>query len=228
VQLRIPIARWFAWPAFSGLGAEPIQSPDVRFVEPSLRRRLGPLARMMRHVAHACAQDVQDVRLVFASQHGELNYTIALLRALAAGEPLSPTTFSLSVHNACAGLFSILRADLSASTALAAGAETLGHALVEAFCQLNADAHKPVLMVYADGPLPEEYRAYAETNDAPGKHGAVAVLISPYAARATFVEAEPAGNATPSTEPQVDVFVRHLAEKRPECWTGGQRTWRWH
>ena len=75
----VPIARWCVWPAGRTSVTE---SPDVRFVDASLRRRLGPLARMMLHVAHACAQDIADLRLVFASRHGELGYTVALLMAL--------------------------------------------------------------------------------------------------------------------------------------------------
>jgi hypothetical protein len=117
----IPVARWSVWPP---QGESARTAPDVAFVEPVQRRRLGPLARMMLHVGHECVRDVPQARLVFASRHGELGYAVQMLRSLAAGEPLSPTLFSLAVHNAASGLFSILRADRSESTALAAGAST--------------------------------------------------------------------------------------------------------
>jgi hypothetical protein len=219
----IPVARWCAWPGPESLNDDAL--PDVRFVEPQLRRRLGPLARMMLHVAQECAAGVRDLRLVFASQHGELGYTIALLKALASQEPLSPTVFSLSVHNAAAGMFSMLRADRAASTAIAAGDETLGQALVESYCQLAADPAQPVLMVYADGAFPPEYREFEER---PHNARALAVLLSRDASRTASVEAGASDDAPASPEGQADSFVQHLADGTPQSWTGARRTWAWH
>jgi len=189
-----------------------------------LRRRLGPLAKTLLHIANECAAGLPSVRLVLASQHGELSYTLAMLRSLAAGEAVSPTLFSLSVHNSSAGIFSILRADRTASTAIAAGEETLGHALLEAYCQLD-DGEEPVLMVYADVPLPDEYRGYAER---PAPRHAIAVLLAHGAPRATTLEAAPANRGSASPEPQADAFFRHLADGRSVGWTGAQRAWKWH
>jgi hypothetical protein len=214
------------WPPARALASD---SPDVRFIDASLRRRLGPLARMMLHVARACTQDATPLRLVFASRHGELGYTVTLLRALAAAEPLSPTLFSLSVHNACAGLFSTFRSDPAESTAIAAGAETLGQALLEAYCQLAADPDRPVLVVYGDEPLPEEYREFGEAQDVESRGLAVALLLSAAAERRTEVVAEEAAaDAAPSEEAQAASFARHLEQGRPERWVGGGRTWSWH
>jgi hypothetical protein len=219
----IPIARWCAWPAPRAQG---IDSPDVRFVDASLRRRLGPLARMMLHVARVCAQGIPDLRLVFASRHGELGYTVTLLRALAAGEPLSPTLFSLSVHNAAAGLFSTCRSDRAGSTALAAGDETLGYALLECHCQLSAEPDKPVLMVYGDAPLPEEYR---EVADEPGTGGcAVAVLLAADATRRSSIRRAAAAAAVASAQPQAQAFIRHLDQGVPAQWVGAAAAWSWH
>jgi Beta-ketoacyl synthase, N-terminal domain len=189
-----------------------------------LRRRLGPLAKTLLHVANECAAGLPAVRLVLASQHGELSYTLTMLRSLAAGEPVSPTLFSLSVHNSPTGIFSILRRDRTPSTAIAAGEETLGHALLEAYCQLD-DGEEPVLMVYADAPLPEEYRGCAER--AEPRH-AIAVLLAHGAPRITTLEVAAANRASASLEPQADAFFRHLAEERPVDWTGAQRAWTWH
>lgn len=221
----VPIARWSAWPEQASRQAAAHAAPDVRFIDSQLRRRLGPLARMMLHAAHDCARDLPAVRLVFASQHGELGYTVSLMRALAEQEPLSPATFSLSVHNSAAGLFSILRADRSESTALAAGDETFGHALVEGCCQLDADPQRPVLVVYADGPFPEEYRPFAE---GPQESRALALLLSNEAPRTATLEVRPAGTASRSAGRQAEAFLAYLAEGRPATWTGEQRTWSWH
>lgn len=204
-------------------GREHRAPPELKSVDPMLRRRLGPLAKTMLHVANECAAGLSGVRLVLASQHGELPGTLAMLRSLAADEPVSPTLFSLSVHNSPAGIFSIVRGERAPSTALAAGEETLGHALLEAFCQLD-DGEEPVLMVYADAPLPDEYVAYAER---PEPHRAIAVLLAHGAARTTRLETAPAQGASTSQEPQADAFFRHLADAQPAGWTGTQRAWTW-
>ena len=223
-RFELPVTRWCAWPP----APDDVAAPDVRFVDASLRRRLGPLARMMLHVAGACAQGITGLRLVFASQHGELGYTVALLRALAACEPLSPTLFSLSVHNAAAGLLSTARADRAESTAVAAGEETLGYALLEAHCQLAAEPSRPVLMVYGDAPLPDEYRRFGSPADASIPNGrALALLVSRDAARLTAVSTEAAQEA-PSPEPQVQAFIRHLEQRGAERWSAGTTSWSWH
>jgi hypothetical protein len=217
-EFAIPVARWSAWPRAGSASA-----PDLGFVDAPIRRRLSPLARMMLHVAHDCAGASRELRLVFASQHGELGHTVPLLRALAAGEPLSPSTFSLSVHNGAAGLFSIVRGDRSEATALAAGEGTLGQALVEARAQLDADA-KPVLVVYGDGKFPDEYAPWADGAQA----RALALLIERDAPRVTTLAVGPSSEAPRSTASQAEAFVPHLADGSAGGWTGAQRTWSWH
>jgi len=222
LQVRLPIARWSAWP-HDGAGA----APELKFVEPMLRRRLGPLGRMLLQVAHECAGDPggmrHALRVVLASQHGELSYAVSMLRALAAGEPVSPATFSLSVHNAPAGLFSIVRGDRSPSTAVAAGEETLAQGLVEAAAELD-ESDEPVLFLYGDAPLPGEYRGFAER---PDPQRALALLLERRAGRSVTLESAPAQGA-PSGEQQADAFFRHLADGRPGGWNGAQRSWSWH
>ncbi len=107
---------------------------------------------------------------------------------------------------------------------MAAGEETLGHALLEAFCQLE-DSEEPVLMVYADMALPGEYRGFAERPE-PGR--AIGVLLAHAAARTTTLEATAAGGAPSSPRAQADAFFNHLADARPGSWTGPQRSWTWH
>ena len=58
---------------------------------------------------------------VFVSRHGELARSMTLLQALADGQALSPTDFSMSVHNTAAGLCSIQGKAAIPMTSLAAG-----------------------------------------------------------------------------------------------------------
>ncbi|WP_024304134.1 beta-ketoacyl synthase chain length factor [Pseudogulbenkiania sp. MAI-1] len=161
------------WAAWSPLASEPgewralrlpaavveaVDFPACRFVEAGLRRRLSPLARMTLHVARQCAADRPELRVVFASRHGEVNRTHLMLEALAGDEELSPTLFSLSVHNAIAGLLSIIRRDTAPATAVAAGAESLGAGLLQAALEQMACPEQPVLLLYADLPLLPFYR----------------------------------------------------------------------
>ena len=74
------------------------------------RRRIERLGRMAIQAACWC-EDGQgadsQVPLVFASRHGDVARSMDLLGSLVADQPLSPTGFGLSVHNAIAALYSI-------------------------------------------------------------------------------------------------------------------------
>ena len=144
-------ANWaMAQPPFSELD---VSYPDCRFVDAGQRRRLSPLARICLHLAHECAGDLPAVRVVFASRHGEINRTHLMLEDIVAGEPVSPTVFGLSVHNAIAGMLSLLRQDVSATTAIAAGEQTLGYGVLQAGLDWLSDPSLPVLLLFADTPL---------------------------------------------------------------------------
>lgn len=173
------IARWKAWAP--GLGDAPDwrawlagasdaagdAQPDVNFLPAMLRRRLDRHGRMALHTAWPCAEGIDSLPFVFASRHGDLDRTLDLLTSLAQGEVLSPTDFSLSVHNSTAGLFSIARGDRAPATALAAGPDTLGMALIEGVNLVAAGAGQ-VLVCYADDAAPEVYAPYVA--DDPARH----------------------------------------------------------
>ncbi|HEY2022349.1 beta-ketoacyl synthase chain length factor [Paraburkholderia sp.] len=164
----IPVARWSSWPAFAAA------APDVGFIEPMVRRRLSTLSRVALKVAHDCAADRSSVRTVFASRHGELRRTTDILRNISAAEPVSPTAFSLSVLNAMSGVFGIARGDRSAASAISAGPETLGYALLEAYAQYAAQPGTAVLLVYADEPADPAYGTIEDEVQG----GAIAILLN--------------------------------------------------
>ncbi len=124
---------------------------------------------MALHVANEVAAGLTSlttkVSTVFASRHGELSRTVDILHALAADEAPSPTAFSLSVHNSAAGIFSIIRANHAPSTALAADDETLLWALQDAAIRLATDPDLVILLIYADEPLPGEYRQFSSVKE---------------------------------------------------------------
>jgi hypothetical protein len=85
---------------------------------------------------------------------------------LAKDEPVSPTSFGLSVHNAISGLFSIARSDHASQVALAGGANTIETAVIEA-CGLLADGEPAVLLVAYDCPLPIPYCSFQDCDEQP-------------------------------------------------------------
>lgn len=157
-------AGWQAWLAGTGSGEDNLQ-PDVNFLPAMLRRRLDKHGRMALHTAWPCAEGLASVPVVFASRHGDLDRTLELLTALAKGDVLSPTDFSLSVHNSTVGLFSIARGDRSPATAVAAGADTLGMGLLEGANMIAAGAEQ-VLLCYSDDTAPDMFQSYIEDEPA--------------------------------------------------------------
>lgn len=113
--------------------------------------------------------------LVYASRHGETARTFAILKDLASSEPLSPTQFSLSVHNAIIGLWSIQQNDTSEMTALAAAGDGLEHAVLEASFLLSEGA-PAVLVVVAEDQTPDIYSPWISDVSFPY---AVALLLKP-------------------------------------------------
>jgi len=217
---KAPVIRWMAWDAHPQRNAAP-PSSDLDFVEPLLRRRLSPLARMSLKVAHDCVRDLASVRMVYASRHGELNRTTEMLQDLAAGEPVSPASFSTSVLNASAGLFSIARQDRAPSTAVSAGEESFGFGLLEACLQLADRPQDPVLLVFADEPIPD---IYGEA-DADCAHAIGLLLGAGAQTSIAWSCAEHDGAA--SAEPQSRAFLPVLRDGASASWRGDRRSWTW-
>lgn len=128
--------------------------PALDTVDPIQRRRLSRLARGALHCALRVAPP-GDLRLVYASRHGESDRTIGLLRDLASGVDVSPAAFSMSVHNAVPGLLSILAGNRAPISAVAAGSESFGYGLLAAAAAWKADPAQQVLFLYGEDRLPE-------------------------------------------------------------------------
>ncbi|SDY42364.1 Beta-ketoacyl synthase, N-terminal domain [Collimonas sp. OK242] len=158
-------AAWLAWAShpyvITGNGEAAVSAMPAM-----LRRRAGAMGKMALEAAYRCLDGKADVPTVFCSRHGECVRSVELLADLAQEQPLSPTSFSLSVHNAAAGLFSIARQDQASHAALAAGHSGVEHAVIEA-CGLLADGAAEVLLVVYDGFLPEIFEEYQDCREQP-------------------------------------------------------------
>lgn len=130
------------------------EAPPAQTLAPkSLQRRQSYLARMVLHAIGQCVALGEILPAVFSSAHGEISRCLQMLENLQAGEEISPTAFSLSVHNAVAGWYSVVYANHAEHTVLASGAGGIGPGFIEALGILQ-EGHAEVLLVFYDEPLP--------------------------------------------------------------------------
>lgn len=223
---------WQQWAAGrKAIGGDNL--PDVKAIPAMLRRRLSSLGK----VAVATAMPVLEhsagnTPAVLVSRHGDLNRTVTLLTDLARQEELSPTHFSLSVHNAIGGLLSITRNDPSSITALACGFDDVSTALLEAQAILTERGCAQVLCLIYDEPIPEVYRQ--QTLILPTHPYAVAVLLGPEPrpTNGVTVTLNPGPAAATAggegEEPQALTFVRWLLSDTAQLNLPGPRnSWLW-
>lgn len=153
--------RWLEQP-------RPLNTVDklsLKQVPPLLRRRLNVLGKHVVAVSMDVLTAEQQMPTVFASRHGDTQLTLGLLRNLGCDTALSPTQFSLSVHNAVTGLLSIARRDTQPTTAIAAMHGLMLQTLCEGVSMLQQ--YEKVLCVVSDIPLPEIYQSYCEGQNFP-------------------------------------------------------------
>lgn len=233
--------RWSAWSggredaeAWRTWCAHPVELeaggyPEARFLPALIRRRCGPLARITLTAAFACCGDdeLDHCSTVFASRHGNINESIELLDRVAARQPLSPTVFSHTVHNAQAGLFHLAARNGHASSSIAAQADTFGCGYLEALALLAREPEHPVLLVTADVPLASTFAGLVDERDA--SYGLALLLASSGTGGRLAFSIEP---AAPSSErarwPDAVEFLRWYLSDEPSLALGtGPRRFVW-
>ncbi|RZA17310.1 MAG: 3-oxoacyl-ACP synthase [Lysobacteraceae bacterium] len=158
-------AAWLAWARAPWL-PEGDAVPALAEMPPMQRRRVERLGRAALQVAWRCqGDDERDIPSVFASRHGDLERTHRMLSELAHDQPLSPTQFGLSTHNAIPAQYSIARVLEGNYVVVSAGAASAEAAVIEAQALL-ADGAPAVLVVVYDGPTPDDYAAYRDEPEA--------------------------------------------------------------
>jgi hypothetical protein len=193
-----------------------------------LRRRISVIGQ--RAFRASCAlSDQRTARFVFCSRYGESDRTLRILRSIAAKEPISPADFSLSVHNALAGLLSIAWGNTAGHTAISAGADSFGYGLLEAIACLNDGSSDSVLLVYFEDVLPQPYD---EVADGAETCVALALLLKPpgHEGSEFALTLEPRNRAAraQSASAQSLDFIRFMLSNEREGRSIGERTqWRW-
>jgi hypothetical protein len=184
---------------------------------------MSTLTKMAVQTALEASQTFAPDFLVFCSQHGELARTRELLAAIVARGDVSPTSFSQSVHNASAGLYTIIAGSQAPSTSLAAGPGTFAYGWIEAEAYLAANSAKRALLVSYDEPLPNEYRPYSTQQQRPH---ALALLLGVASKEGLRLErGEPAAE---EAAPLAPLFMAWALSAEPELSrTAGGQGWTW-
>ena len=218
--------QWRRWAADGQIDTAAAHQPGLAFLPAMQRRRLSSSARLMFDAAWPLAEAFPNCPLVFASHDGEINRSFELWLSLLREQTVSPASFGLSVHNALAGQWSMLRQDMSENTALAADEDSLESALAEAYALLQEGADK-VWVVLADEPLHREYAVAAER--APFAHALAMVLEAGDDYRISLLKPD-AEKENPPRSPYWGAleWIRFMLSDRHQ-WErcGSKRRWLW-
>jgi hypothetical protein len=162
------LSQWNAWAPgindmdawLNGCKGDPVLLQDKSVAPDSvpkmLQRRLSPLAKAVSNSADKRIITGEQIPAVFSSANGEICKSLAMLKAIQAGDDVSPAAFSLSVHNAIAGLFSMVYANQQEITVIAPGQEGIAPAFIEGLGLLQAGADVVLLILY-DEPVADFY-----------------------------------------------------------------------
>jgi hypothetical protein len=234
--VRFSIRRWSAWAP----GLEDAESwrrwargdaairgegdPRVAAMPPLLRRRAGRFGRMALETLYACSAGSDTAPIVFCSRHGDMWRVVQILEALSRREAVSPTAFSLSVHNAVGGLFTIAAGNSRPVTALSAGADTAACGAVEA-CGLLAAGAPEVLLTVCDEPLPPAYAQFREEAEVP--YAWTWRIAPPGGTHLSVRRAAPRGGEETRAPAGLEALRFFLAEESERVMAFGGRAWRW-
>lgn len=147
--------------------------PALEYIPAMQRRRLSSIAKLALNSAIECIKKTPVDYIVWVSQYGDEHKTYKILNDVLQGLTPSPTQFSTSVHNAIAGLYSILCQDATPSTSLCAN---WSEAMLEAYAYLKTMCPQGrAMVVYYDETLPD---VYVEQQEFQGFALAVALDLS--------------------------------------------------
>ena len=229
MQQDFILQKWAVWPPLQADAEEDLarQGELLASVPKMLKRRLSPLAKIVFCAANQCIDEHTIIPTVFSSAHGELGKSFAMMEMLEAGEEISPTAFSLSVHNAIAGLFSIAWQNKLQSTVVAPGEEGLAAAFIEALGLLLEGAEQ-VLLVFYDEPMLDFY-PFAPFKLSADESRALALRIAKSGeGQAVRMSSLPLTGNDGEQPVQLPAFIRFLSDPQAQLTLKTpQHSWRW-
>lgn len=157
---KFNLKNWLAWGIGELSDLEDLEDlsniksgmPNLDGIRAIVKRRMPKLSKYI----YALTQDItildKKIPTVFASKNGELTRSFKIIRSF--DTDVSPTQFSMSVHNAIAGLLSVISQDDSKYIVVDSLSGVLETALIEATSLLTE--HNCVKVIYFDEDLPAE------------------------------------------------------------------------
>jgi hypothetical protein len=187
-------------------------------------RRLNSGSKLAVDLGLAMLRKHRIDAVVYSSRHGELERNYRILQALATEQPVSPTDFAMSVHNAAVGNLTITAGQPIVSSSVSAGMDTFQQSLCEVLSLLHA-GYSRVLLVDFDGVLPEFYQAGLPPQ-MPVWPYALALVIE--AGDALCCETQSGRSGEEPALPQSLQFLRHyLSDTQRFALTGERLQWQW-
>lgn len=200
-------------------------------VPKALQRRLSPLARAVFNATDGCVDDV-TTPIVFSSAHGEVNKSLEMLKDMQRGEEVSPTAFSLSVHNAISGLFSIANNNHQEITVLAPGQDGIAMVFLEALgiLQERRNNTDEVLIVLYDEPLSDFYPSLSIGLKAPTSCAlAIKIALSGKGLPLQLQRSAEHRHDSGEHALQIFAFLEFLTSENTTLQLGNHRqSWIWH
>ena len=195
-----------------------------------LRRRATPLGQRMISAALACGAGSSDARYILASRHGEFSRLLTILQSVAKDDLPSPGEFSMSVHHALTGLLSIHANNRQGHTAISAGFDTFGMALLEAVACIAEAPGTPIVLMYGDQPLPEPYVGFQAPQHAEELVLALGLTHAGPGDSGLIIDLAPMADRTPADQPACiarDFLQFFLSDASSGRSVGDRAIWRW-
>jgi hypothetical protein len=190
-----------AKPILSGMDdyiTSDVSLPPSSMLPANERRRAGKATRLALFVAQQASEMAGvhpgSIPSAFATANGDGAVVHTILEALATHQPVSPTQFHNSVHNAAAGYWSIATASQHPTTCIAGHDDTAAAALLKAVAEVRAERRTLLLCVY-DEPLPAPLDAKNPTDCAFG----VGLVLAPEDASAGLARIDVQYTGTPGS-----------------------------
>jgi hypothetical protein len=225
VNCREDWQKWHDHQAFvhEEKAAIPAQVPKI------LQRRLSPLARAVFNAADSCIDSDKSLPIIFSSAHGEVNKSLEMLKSMQKGEDVSPTAFSLSVHNAISGLFSMAYGNHQEITVIAPGQDSIAPAFIEALGLLQEGHADEVLLVLYDEPLSDFYPSLPFALNAPAVCALALKVSLTGSGLALQFNRSSARRGDGEHALQIFSFIKFLVADEKTLVLGNHRhSWEWH
>lgn len=216
--------QWLAWAQTAG-DIDPA-SPQPKLVELPMMtaRRLSSGSKLAVECGLALLRRHAIDAVLYTSRHGELERNYRILSALANEQPVSPTDFAMSVHNAAVGNLTIAAKQPIVASSLSAGRDTFVQGICEVMCLLQA-GYQRILIVDFDGTLPEFYRASLPPQTPSYAYATALVIEAGHEVRCVT---EPGGTESESMLPQSLQFLQNYLGRKAHFAIDGERLrWCW-